>query len=312
MKHLLIILSILLLSSPVIGQSTQKYESVGQCVLQTMTEKKLTGNQMFELVKDECERSLGSRSEEISSNNNFWIESITGITMIKIPGGRFMMGSSPSETDRLMDNEDQHIVEVDDFWIGETEVTVGQWEKIMDSTPQSWFEGKYLPVGRMTWKLTQVFINKLNNLSGKNFFLPTEAQWEYAARAGTNTDRWWGNEIGVNNAHCRRKDDRIFAKGCGSKWDDEQTAPVGSFRPNPFGLYDMLGNVKEITCSKYVEHYDGNETKCDPKAKFHALRGGGYSATALTVRAARRFYIRRNSSEYPNTSNGFRLAMKAP
>ena len=76
------------------------------------------------MVKEECERILGNTKTNSSGKNNFWIEPITGITMIKIPGGKFMMGSSPSGINRFADDQDQHIVEVDDFWIGETEVTV--------------------------------------------------------------------------------------------------------------------------------------------------------------------------------------------
>ena len=140
------------------------------------------------------------------------------------------------------------------------------------------------------------FIKKLNHRTGKSFRLPTEVEWEYAARAGTTTARYWGNGIGRNNANCN---------GCGSRWDGKQTAPAGSFKPNTFGLHDMLGNVWEWTCSQYKKHYDGTEEKCSDSARYYSLRGGSWGHRPRWVRAAGR------DDGYPgNRYNyiGFRLA----
>ena len=150
------------------------------------------------------------------------------------------MGSPPSEKGRDSD-ERQHTVSVGEFWLGETEVTQAQWQAVMGNNPSK-FKGDDRPVENVSWKDVQVFIKRLNNRSGKRFRLPTEAEWEYAARAGTQTARYWGDGIGSNNANCN---------GCGSRWDSDETAPVGSFKPNAFGLHDMLGNVWEWTCSEY-------------------------------------------------------------
>ena len=121
------------------------------------------------------------------------------------------------------------------------------------------------------------------------------SEWEYAARAGTQTARYWGDGIGRNNANC---------DGCGSRWD-EQTAPVGSFSPNTFGLHDMLGNVWEWTCSQYKESYDGSEQKCSVSASKYSLHGGSWGNKPMWVRVATRFGYNPDARDY---GIGFRLA----
>jgi formylglycine-generating enzyme required for sulfatase activity len=205
------------------------------------------------------------------------------------------MGSPSSEQDRGND-ETPHTVSVGEFWLGETEVTQAQWQAIMNNNPST-FKGDDLPVEQVSWKDAQEFIRKLNNRTGKGFRLPTEAEWEYAARAGTQTARYWGDGIGRNNANC---------DGCGSRWDNKQTAPVRSFTPNAFGLHDMLGNVWEWTCSQYKKSYDGSEQKCAVSASTYTLRGGSWYDAPGRVRAAPR------SNGLPvlrySTLLGFRLA----
>jgi formylglycine-generating enzyme required for sulfatase activity len=109
--------------------------------------------------------------------------------------------------------------------------------------------------------------------------LPTEAEWEYAARAGTTTARYWGEAIGRNQANCR---------GCGSQWDGKQTAPVGSFTPNAWGFHDMLGNVWEWTCSAFEANYRGAEQRCDVGGESRAVRGGSWFDFPDRVRSADR------------------------
>ena len=151
-------------------------------------------------------------------------------------------------------------------------------------------------VEQVSWKDIQQFIRKLNARTGKRFRLPTEAEWEYAARAGTGTARHWGEAIGRNHANC---------DGCGSRWDDRQTAPVGGFQPNAFGLYDMLGNVFEWTCSQYKGSDDGSKQECADQASRYSLRGGSWNGGPRGVRAAYRL------SDGPASRDiylGFRLA----
>jgi formylglycine-generating enzyme required for sulfatase activity len=224
----------------------------------------------------------------------YWLEPHTGMKFRRIPGGSFRMGSPTSEEGRY-DNERQYTVRVGQFWVGETEVTQAQWQAVMGSNP-SYFKGSDLPVEKVSWDDIQEFIKKLNARTGERFRLPTEAEWEYAARAGTQTSRYWGDGIGMNNANC---------DGCGSRWDDKETAPVGSFKPNAFGLFDMLGNVYEWTCSEYKENYDGSEQKCAVSASKYSLRGGSWYTEPWRVRAANRYNLGLDSRFF---GIGFRLA----
>ena len=179
--------------------------------------------------------------------------------------------------------------------MGETEVTQAQWQAIMGSNP-SRFRGSDLPVEKVSWNDIQEFIKRLNGRTRKRFRLPTEAEWEYAARAGTRTARYWGDEIGRNNANC---------DGCGSRWDNRQTAPVGSFQPNAFGLHDILGNVSEWTCSEYSNSYDGSEQKCAVSPNSYSLRGGSWGNGPGGVRSAYRGY---GGPDFRYNTLGFRLA----
>ncbi len=151
------------------------------------------------------------------------------------------------------------------------------------------------PVVEVNWHDAVAYAKWLSRKTGKRFRLPTESEWEYAARAGTQTSRYWGEAIGRNHANC---------DGCGSRWDDSQTAPVRSFTPNTFGLFDMLGNVWEWTCSAYTKSYGGSEVKCAVSASKYSLRGGSWFHAPWWVRATSRL-------GYPDNRGpeiGFRLA----
>jgi formylglycine-generating enzyme required for sulfatase activity len=214
------------------------------------------------------------------------------------------MGSPSSEEGRE-DNERQHTVRVGEFWLGETEVTLGQFSQFVrdsghrpqseskgcwwhtgskweDSKSKNWRSPGFSqldsqPVVCVSWFDAVAYADWLSRKTGKRFRLPTEAEWENAARAGTQTARYWGEAIGNNNANCN---------GCGSRWDSKQTAPVGSFSPNTFGLFDILGNVLEWTCSQYKESYDGSEQECSVSTEYYSLRGGSWFLKPGGVRSA--------------------------
>jgi len=260
----------------------------------------------------------------LEANASWWTESNTGMKFRRIPGGSFRMGSPSSEEGRGS-NERQHTVSVGKFWMGVNEVTLGQFRRFVRDSghrPKSeskgcfWYTGSKWeksknknwrspgfsqldsqPVVCVSWFDASAYAKWLTKKTGKHFRLPTEAEWEYAARAGTQTARYWGEAIGRNRANCYE---------CGSRWDGKQTAPAGSSPPpNAFGLHDMLGNVLEWTCSAFTASYDGSEQKCSVSASRYSLRGGSRLNRPGDVRSANR------GSGVPGFRNsrlGFRLA----
>ncbi len=151
-----------------------------------------------------------------------------------------------------------------------------------------WGRGRR-PVINVTWDDAQSYAAWLSEKAGRRYRLPTEAEWEYAARAGTAMPYWWGNEVGRSRANCR---------GCGSEWDDKETAPVGSFAPNPFGVYDTAGNVWEWAQDCYHESYRG--APADGSAWLETVggdcvrrvvRGGSWGDFPRGVRSAYRIWL---------------------
>jgi len=216
-----------------------------------------------------------------------------GPEMVIIPAGSFMMGSSNGGSDE----QPVHQVSVQAFAMGKYEVTFEEYDAFAIAVgrdlpnDQSWERGKR-PVINVTWHDAVAYTEWLSQNTGKAYRLPTEAEWEYAARAGITTEYWWGNEVGRNNANC---------DGCGSQWDIQQTAPVGSFKANPFGLHDTAGNVCEWTCSRY----EGNELTCDTTSgEMRVLRGGSWYSKPNWVRSADRD---RYDPAYCYVNGGFRV-----
>ena len=137
----------------------------------------------------------------------------------------------------------------------------------------------------------------LSGETGRRYRLATEAEWEYAARAGTETAYPWGNSVGRDRANC---------DGCGSRWDNTQAAPVGSFETNAWGLHDTVGNVLEWTCSEYDEGYGGAELRCaSGSGGRRVIRGGSWYTRPWRVRSAYRFW---NGPAVRYHYLGFRLA----
>jgi len=209
-----------------------------------------------------------------------------GMQFILIPAGQFVMGTGDcSNHDVLSEREacikasgdeyPKHEVVVDAFYMGTHEVTQAQWMAVMKENPAYFKEDKIgskyqtHPVERISWDDAQQFISALNALEKTNQYrLPTEAEWEYAARGGVETAYCSGDETGS-----QLKNYAWFSQNSQLK-----THPVGQKKPNAFGLYDMSGNVWEWTCSAYTANYDGNELKCTPHLGSTAvLRGCSWS-----------------------------------
>jgi formylglycine-generating enzyme required for sulfatase activity len=158
-----------------------------------------------------------------------------------------------------------------------------------------------MPVINVSWEDAKAYVGWLSDVTGKDYRLLTEAEWEYAARAGTTTRYFWGDESAMGDANC---------DGCGGGWTREQTAPVGSFRPNAFGLHDMNGNVWEWVEDSWHETYDGAPTAAAPwlldaDPSYRMIRGGSWRNESEQVRSA--FRVRRNHHVEFDTL-GFRVA----
>ena len=210
--------------------------------------------------------------------------------MIALPPGTFVMGSPEAEKGHTADESPQHTVTVAGaFAISKYLVTFAEWDACVavGGCPQL-SDGEFgrgsMPAVNVNWNEAQQYVAWLSLMTGKNYRLLTEAEWEYAERAGTTSAYFWGDDIGVGNAVCI---------GCGTKWDNKQTSPVGSFKPNAFGLYDMLGNVWEWVEDCYHDNYEGSPTDGSAwndncKQGRRAVRGGGWDSYAIHLRSADR------------------------
>jgi formylglycine-generating enzyme required for sulfatase activity len=204
-----------------------------------------------------------------------------------LPAGDFDMGSNSGE-----ENEKPvHRVHIDGFWMGKYEVTQGQWATVAGDNPSYFKSGSNYPVEQVSWIDVQRFIQRLNSLTGQTFRLPTEAEWEYACRAGSAAERYGNvNEIAwyLGNA-------------------DNQTHPVGAKRPNSWGVYDVLGNVWEWCRDWYGSYGSGsiiNPAGASSGSK-RVFRGGSWHFPVQYIRAA---YRDRYDPDFKNYRLGFRLA----
>jgi len=222
------------------------------------------------------------------------------ITMIDIPGGTFEMGCSPGDSECLDDENPRHTVTISAFKMSAYEITQGQWEALMGNNPADNDEcGSNCPVELVYWNDVQDFIGELNNQTGMNYRLPTEAEWEYAARAGTTTKWYCGDDESC-------LDDIAW-------YDDNsggQTHPVGQKEPNAWGLYDISGNVWEWCSDWYDADYYDISPSTDPQGpastSVRVDRGGGSNSVARSCRSTHRRY---GYPSYGTSSLGFRLCL---
>ncbi len=225
-----------------------------------------------------------------------------GMTLVLIPPGDFVMGSPKTEYVDWPEYEAQHhVILTKGFYMSATEVTQSQWSAVMSNNP-SQFKGDDLPVDRVTWEEAVAFCRKLSQMESRTYRLPTEAEWEYACRAGTTTAYCEGGteaDLSVVGWYSS------YANG------DIQKAPhpVGQKKPNPWGLFDMHGNVWEWCSDWFVARPLRNAT--DPKGPdygtLRVLRGGSWANPPLGCRSAYRSRDKPDSRDY---TNGFRVVME--
>jgi formylglycine-generating enzyme required for sulfatase activity len=237
-----------------------------------------------------------------------------GPAMVVIPGGDFQMGSLANELRREAD-ERPHRVHVDGFAMGQYEVTFEEYDRFCAATrcekpsDESWGRGRR-PVIYVSWNDAMAYAEWLSQQTGKQYRLPTEAEWEYAARAGTTTPFWTGRCVNTDQANYTGIFNDSLPPDCEAKKDDGLvgTQPVGSYKPNPWGLYDTMGNVREWTCSAYDQEYGGAEQKCAKKDATGPLvvRGGSWTDSPAWVRSAYRYRV--DPTPRDPYFQGFRLA----
>lgn len=206
--------------------------------------------------------------------------------MIYLPGGEFTMGSDRSGL--AQEERPAHKVAIKGFAIGRNEVTFAEYKAFADATQRSlpndlgWGHGDR-PVINVNWNDAQAYVEWLSQNTGQNYRLPSEAEWEYAAAAGTDTLYWWGYDLGSNRANCFN---------CGSRWDARSTAPVGQFKPNAFGLNNTAGNVMEWVEDCYHPDYKGAPTNggawVEAGCKERVVRGGAFNKSGDSLRSTKR------------------------
>ena len=222
------------------------------------------------------ERSFTTLEEEPFETQTITVNGVS-FTMIAVEGGTFQMGATSEQGGDAYDNEyPVHSVTLSDYYIGETEVTQELWEAVMVSNP-SYFSGSQRPVERVSWNDCQEFITQLNQLTGKNFRLPTEAEWEYAARGGDNSQGYkysGSNTIGNVAWYCDNS--------------NSQTHNVKTKSPNELGIYDMSGNVLEWCQDWYGNYSSGSQTNpTGPSSgSYRVGRGAGWDGIAAYCRVS--------------------------
>jgi formylglycine-generating enzyme required for sulfatase activity len=218
--------------------------------------------------------------------------------LISLPAGQFTMGSNSSDPSE----RPAHKVSLaNPFAIGKYEVTAGQWNACADARAcQRSTQANEAPVRDVSWDDVQQYLKWLSTASGKPYRLPTEAEWEYAARGGTTTAYWWGDKLVPGKANC---------KDCGPPWQVDAPANAGSFGANPFGLYDMNGSVWEWVADCWHSGFkdapaDGRAWE-GPNCTVRVIRGGSWREGAAYMVASTRF---KYDASVRNGQNGFRVA----
>jgi formylglycine-generating enzyme required for sulfatase activity len=228
-------------------------------------------------------------------------------TMVVVPAGESVMGSREDEQGRTEYEGPRHRVAIAaPFAVSKFEVTFEQWDTCyalggcrFNPDDVGWGRGNQ-PVINVNWSDAEEYVHWLSSQTGKEYRLLSETEWEYAARAGSDTAYSWGNEIHGGRSNCN---------GCGSKWDGVQPAPVGSFPPNSFGVYDINGNVSEWVEDCWNDSYEGAPSDgsawTSGACSNRVVRGGSWGTNPQSARAAARGS---SATGVRNQNLGFRIA----
>jgi formylglycine-generating enzyme required for sulfatase activity len=228
----------------------------------------------------------------VVGNRSVDLNATVAMDMIWVPSGTFTMGSPTTEAGRETDETEHNVSLTKGFYLGKYEVTQAQYEAVMrgvtgdrNATPSNWHGNPDRPVEMVSWDDAQVFLARLNeqqagNLpAGWSYVLPTESQWEYACRAGTTTAYSWGDSIASTNANY-------------SSSGYSQTRDVGKYAANPWGFFDMHGNVWEWTADWYQAAYLSGNPVVDPSGPVsgssRVARGGSWNYDGALLRSAKR------------------------
>jgi formylglycine-generating enzyme required for sulfatase activity len=253
--------------------------------------------------------SKSAQPETALGNKTSFTENLpNGITleMVSLPAGEFLMGSPDSDSDASDDEKPPHQVKVNSFAIGKYPVTQAQYEAVMGTNPSYFKNNPQNAVERVSWNDAQAFCQKLSQITGKTYRLPTEAEWEYACRAGTTTRFYFGDDA-------NQLGDYVWYNGN----SQDKTHPVGQKKPNAWGLHDMIGNVWEWCEDDWHDNYIGAPTdgsawfiKNDNRSQpTKCLRGGSWDFNPNHCRSADRI---RDSPGNDDYGIGFRVACVSP
>jgi formylglycine-generating enzyme required for sulfatase activity len=254
-----------------------------------------------------------------------WVEPLRDgvvLEMVSIPGGSFLMGSPREEEGRYEDESPQHRVTIAPFLMGKYPVTQSQYQAVMGNNPSHFQEnGMHRPVEKVSWEDAIAFCKKLTQITKRTYRLPSEAEWEYACRAGTPTPFHFGATITTDLANYRGTDwdmrgtvySGSYAQSPKGKFREE-TTPVGSFPPNAFGLFDLHGNVWEWCADHWHDNYqgapiDGSAWTIGGNGDRRVLRGGSWYAIPWYCRSATRSYY---VAGVRGSDLGFRVVCVAP
>ena len=308
-------------SQPLLGLPTFEQDKIWVQLTGTVEdilEKSITKSQSTKVVS-----GTDTSPSKAASFESFCILLDNDVTleMVAIPGGGFWMGSPESEEERAGSEGPQHRVNLSPFWMGKYPITQAQWMEVaafpkvkvaLKPQPSNFF-GLDRPVERISWFEAVEFCDRLSQQTGKNYRLPSEAEWEYACRARTVTPFAFRETISTDLANY----DGNYTYGKGSKGKyRQQTTPVGTFKANAFGLYDMHGNVWEWCQDHWHSSYEGAPkdggawliANADEN-KFRVRRGGSWYSDLRNCRSACRL---NNNPRDSGSIIGFRVVCSAP